>query len=198
MIHFSYMLAVLEVVPWHVSLDLGYPNLLVWSTYLHIDDCWWKSRHCSVCVTFLLDCWVVLFVTLNFTGLMLWNFSLWILVPTSISECPCGAQLAVRILGYSTDANNAWNVAKWLVNKAVSSNVHFLTPLELCSAHLDLYVCWCQSDNTQRSVTQYSCARSYCRSIKLRKLLYPWESASEIQSMIEYQEMTADRKPAGQ
>ena len=134
----------------------------------------------------------VLSVTGNvtFITLMLWNFSLWFLAPINVLERPCGFETNHHLL--STLYSLQWEFwgtqltqtlhgmsQNGLSNKAVSSKEHFLTPLVLCNAHLDLYVCWCQSDNMQRSVTQYTCACSYCRSIKLRKLLNSYESVSE-------------------
>ena len=153
-----------------------------------LDDCWWKSRHCSARVTFLLNCWLVLSVT--FMDLMLWNFSLWFLAPIIILECPCGFETTYHLMFTLNSLQWEFKGSQLtqiphkmsqndLSNKAVSSNVHFLTPLALFKAHLDLYVCWCQSDNMQR--TQYYRACSYCRSTKLCELEYIWECVSEIQ-----------------
>ena len=207
MIQFSFTLVVLEHVTWHVSMCmhvtgqiLAGPAFLC-SQHLCISCASvnilveWLSMgsrhdHCSGHVTFLLNCSVILSVT--FLTLMLWNFLLWFLALTNVLERPCGfwdnspphchiQQLAVEFKGTQLTQTVHGMSQNDLSNKAVSNNVHvlFLTPLVLFSTHLDLYVCWCQSDNMQRNATQYSCACSYCRSIKLCKLLYPWESVSE-------------------
>ena len=110
-------------------------------------------------------------------------------------------QLAVEFRGTQLTQTVHGMSQNDLSNKAVSINVHvlFLTPLVLFSTHLDLYVCWCQNDNMQRNATQYSWACSYCRSIKLCKLLYPWESVSESLRLRSNQSRNDCRsEPAGQ